>query len=209
MQVRAIRKVRNESTHWLGTVAEVRAADFSVTLDDESAVAAQKAVSCLVEPRAGDRVLVCDAPAGYYVLAILERRNTTDPLQVVARTGLQLSAPNSAFSIDADSVRISGHTAATLTAPDLQLAFKQLAATGQEIIARSETMRAISRHASTLFERLHSRIARSYKVVSELEHMSAKQINYQVSNEFTLHSKNSIVTSEELLKFDGKLVQIG
>ena len=215
MQVRAIRRHNAQTQCWTGVVSANGDEGMTVELDDGTALAAVRAVSCLVEPSVGDRVLVCRAEQqATYVLAVLERRDAAAPVRVVAQTGVQLDAPS--FSVDAENIHLTSRATTKLSARDLQLTagevqvvFQQLLAAGQNIVARSDTLRAVSRHANTLFERLHSRLGRSYKVVSELEHVSAQQLNYQVSGALNMHSQNSVITSEGLLKFDGKLMQLG
>ena len=54
--------------------------------------AAKRAVSCLVEPALGDRVLVALHDAGCHVLAVLDREGDA-PTRLVAEGDLEVSAP--------------------------------------------------------------------------------------------------------------------
>ncbi|MEY4575930.1 MAG: hypothetical protein RL701_633 [Pseudomonadota bacterium] len=210
MSVVAIRDVMTETHCWPATVLRANPDALCVEITGGRTVEATKAVSCWVEPLVGDEVLLCciEPARRYYVLAVLQRKDAALPLEVVAPAGLRITTDKQ-FAIDAQSIDITASRTALLKADDMQLIFRELSAIGQKIVARSESLRAVARNASSLFDRIHSRFGRSYKVVSELEHTSAKQLNYQVAGTFSLHSKNGIVTTEDLLKFDGKLMQLG
>jgi hypothetical protein len=217
MQARAMREVVSRGSFVSGTVVSVSGDRCAIELADHSRLDARTAVSCLVQPIAGDLVLVSgtEHAAAHYVLAVLERTES-EPIKVRAPDGLEISAPGGSLSLGVDGVALSTDREATISAStlrlgatDMQLVFNELAAYGRQIVARTETMQAIGRHASVVLERLHSRLQRAYKVVSEIEHNSVKHLNYQVTDTLSMHCKNGIVTAEELIKLDGKLVQLG
>lgn len=217
MHARAIRATVNRQNLLSATVVSVSDDRCVLELVDRTTLEARTAVSCWVQPIPGDVVLVSGSEHApdHYVLAVLAR-STSEPIAVRAPAGLEISAPGGRLSLGVDSVQLSANREATISAPalrlgatDMQFVFHELAATGRKIVARSETMQAIGRHASVVLERLHSRLQRAYKVVSEIEHNSAKHLNYQVTDTLGMHCKNGVVTAEELIKLDGKLVQLG
>ncbi|HET6332315.1 MAG TPA: DUF3540 domain-containing protein [Polyangiales bacterium] len=217
MQARAIREVVSRRDLVSGTVVSVTDDRCVIELADRTSFEARTAVSCWVQPIPGDLVLVSgtEHAAGHYVLSVLERSEAT-PIRVRAPAGLEISAPGGSLSLGTQGIALSTNREAIISAATLrlgathmELVFNELAACGRQIVARAETMQAIGRHASVLLERLHSRLQRSYKVVTEIEHNSAKQLNYQVSDTLSMHCKNGVVTAEELIKLDGKLVQLG
>jgi hypothetical protein len=217
MQVRAIRDNVRRDGFLSGTVTHVNGEQWTVMLADGSELTARKAVSCWVQPVPHDLVLVSGSEHAedHYVLAVLERTEPA-PLDIVAHSGLRISAPSGSVTVEADQLTITARGDASVTASmlqlgatDMRIVFQELAAWGQEIVTRVDGLRMIARHASVVMERIHSRVRRSYKVVSEIEHTSAKQLSYRVVDTLSLHSKNSVITAEELIKLDGKLMQLG
>ena len=53
------------------------------------------------------------------------------------------------------------------------------------------------------------RAARSYRVISELEHMTGRQLSYSLSENVSVHGKNNLMTAEDLVKVDGKQIHVG
>lgn len=171
---------RPDHAQVLGTLATVVAIESdSLILDNQCK--AQRAVSCLVHPQIGDRVLVTEHPA--LVLAILQRKpGQQADLSVPDASSLHLS--QSAISLQASeklalqSLRDAELTAATGT---LHLAARNLFTTVLE----------------TLVERAADKLAKvgSYAL--------------DVSNLLRLRSSHGIITADKQIRIDAEQVHLG
>ena len=206
-----------EPSSWveMGTVVEVEASVFVVRTSTGSSVDAALAASCLVRPTEGDLVALLLVPSkGRYIVAILERAGD-EALALSAPGGLTVSVPNGRFAVAAEGIDLIGKEIAlhgqktTVDAQSLRFSFRELAAFGTEVLLNADTFKLAGRFASAVFESVMHRASRSYRVISELEHMTGRQLSYTVSENVSVHGKNNLMTAEELVKVDGKQIHVG
>jgi hypothetical protein len=199
----------------MGTVTEVEANVFGVRTSTGCSVEAALAASCLVRPAAGDTVALLPVPSkGHYIVAILERASDA-ALALSAPGGLTVSVPKGRFTVAAEGIDLVGREIAmhgqktTVDAQLLRFSFRELAAFGTEVLFNADTFKLAGRFASAVFESVMHRAARSYRVISELEHMTGRQLSYTVSENVSVHGKNNLMTAEDLVKVDGKQIHVG
>ena len=82
-----------------------------VRLDGDVVLPAKRAVSCPIEPQAGDRVCYVADDERAYVLAVLERQNPDAEIQLAYDSPLELRAP---------SIRLSGENV-SITATNINI----------------------------------------------------------------------------------------
>jgi uncharacterized protein DUF3540 len=180
-------------------------------------VDARVAASCLVQPCAGDQVALLAAAGAEvpYVWAVLERAEG-GPLGISAPEGLSVSAPAGAIVLSAERIEVLSRQRVGITAPDveveargLRLSFRELSATGTQAALSIDVLRFLGKNVTLLLERVLTRVRRSYRVVEELEQMSGRQLDYKLSENFSVRGKNNLITAEELVKLDGKQLHLG
>jgi hypothetical protein len=206
-----------EPSSWveMGTVTGVEASVFVVRTSTGASVDAAVAASCLVRPAEGDLVALLPVPAkGHYIVAILERASG-EGLALSAPGGLTVSVPKGRFTVAAEGIDLVGKEVAlhgqktTVDAQTLRFSFREMAAFGAEVWLNADTFKLAGRFASAVFESVMVRAARSYRVISELEHMTGRQLSYTVSETVSVHGKNNLVTAEDLVKVDGQQIHVG
>lgn len=178
---------------------------------------ARRAVSCLVAPEPGDRVLVAALEDGtVYVLAILERdEGQTTAISVDGDLTVQL--PNGRFSVAAqEGVNlISGKDVAIVTgglevhAVRGSFAVEHLSFLGTFLQANIEKAKLVAGSLDSSLDRLSQRVKRSYRFVEEIDQVRADQIDYAAKKSLSLHARNAMVTAEELVKLDGEQIHVG
>lgn len=178
---------------------------------------ARLAASCLVQPRAGDQVALL-APAGTsaaYVWAVLER-GEPGPLGIAAPQGLSISAPQGSIVVSAERIELLSRQRLGLTGADveveargLRVVFRELQAAGARAALSIDSVRSVGKDLTLLLERTLTRVRRSYRVVEELEHLTARQLDYKVNENASVRAKNHLVTAEQLVKLDGKQLHLG
>ena len=210
------RVLENEETFLeYGTVKLAEGGTFRV--DAESGdVAGKRSFSCLVEPLAGDTVLVSRAVSGCYILAILERpgdqhaclafEGDTDlrvkqgRLQVAAQEGIDLVTAG-------DAALVSPKLSVNSVQADLSI--QHLSFFGTFLEGQIQRIKLIGQTCDSVFERVSQRVKRCYRWVEEVEHLKAGQLSYVVKKLMSLRGKYSVLTAEEDVRIDGDKILMG
>lgn len=178
---------------------------------------ARRAVSCLVEPRAGDRVLLSRAGDDVcFILGILERSQAatttlsfTGDTHIQTRDGrLQITAGE---GLDIGSTGDLNLTAARceLTADEARFQVTHAAVSGASAELHWEKLRIIAGAIDTIADRVSQRLKRCYRWVEDIDQLKAGQLYYLVKNVLTLRSKHSTMTAKGEMKIDGERVHMG
>lgn len=178
---------------------------------------AQRAVSCLVEPEVEDRVLVAtDEEGRTFVLAVLQRRAGA-ALRLGAEGDVAWHVPGGAFTVAARqgvSLATPGPAAVTagalqVTASEGTLHLDQVSFLGRLVQAQAETVKLVAGALDQTLERFWHRVKRSYRFVSEQDHVRAGHLDYAAKENAHLRGKNTLVTAEQLVKVDAGQVHLG
>ncbi|WP_437535382.1 DUF3540 domain-containing protein [Sorangium sp. So ce726] len=195
----------------------VRAAGGAFVVSTGSAeVEARRAVSCMVEPAAGDVVLVSVLPEhGAYILAVLERQGSD--LCVVLDGDLHIKLPRGRFVLGAaEGVTLASGKEVGVVAGELKvnarrgsLLVESLSYIGTAVQAEIEKAKVKAAAFDASFERVTQRLKRVYRFVEELEQLRAERVDYVAKKNMSLRGENTLVTAEELVKLDGAQIHLG
>ncbi len=178
---------------------------------------ARRAVSCLVEPEVGDRVLAATDEEGQtWVLAVLERRAGA-ALRLGAEGDVAWNVPGGAFtvasrggiSLATAGVATVAAAALRVTAAEGGLHLDKVSFLGRLVEAQAETVKLVAGALDQTLERLWHRVKRSYRFVAEQDHVRAGHLDYAAQESAHLRGKNTLVTAEQLVKVDGGQVHLG
>jgi hypothetical protein len=198
-----------------GVVTEV--GDHLVVHTDAAVYKARRATSCLLEPLVGDKVLlVTDMENGDYVLAVLERdagrmstlslpgdaqiKLETGRLAVSARDGIGMASARE-IAMQSASLKVEA-LKGDVTVHDLSLV-------GEAWRSCVDRVKSVGRSFDSILERCHQRVARSYRVVDEMDQVKAGQMDYQADTSLQMHAKYTLMTADELVKLDGEQIHLG
>ncbi|AUX41460.1 hypothetical protein SOCE26_028720 [Sorangium cellulosum] len=195
----------------------VRAAEGAFVVASGSAeIEARRAVSCMVEPVAGDVVLVSVLPErGAYILAVLERQGSD--VSLVLDGDLHVKLPRGRFVVGASegvsfaSGKEVGVVAGevTVNARRGSLFVESLSYLGTAVQAEIEKVKVKAAALDTSVERVIERVKRVYRYVEEFEQLRAERVDYAARKNMSLRGENLLVTAEELVKLDGAQIHLG
>jgi hypothetical protein len=215
---RALKQLKRENTQMqvYGTVMECLPDGIRVSTDDGE-LCAKRALSCLIEPVAGDRVLVAgDIQDEVFVIAVLERLDAS-PVTITVDGDLTLGVPRGRLSMAAgkgiEMLTVADMSLAgseiTLCAPRGQVLLDHLTYIGSKVFARAQAVKLVGELFDAVLERISHKVKRSYRIVEEIDCVRSSQIDYRAENNMSLRGKNALVTADELIKMDGDQIHLG
>jgi hypothetical protein len=138
-----------------------------VTIDCEyGELFARRAVSCLVEPAVGDRVLVAgDLNEDLFIIAVLEQGNVS-ATRITVDGDLHLGVPNGRFSIVcAQGVDLVSAGDISLTSSEFAVRsdkghvfFDQLSYVGRKVLAQASAFKFVGGILDTIAERISQKV---------------------------------------------------
>jgi hypothetical protein len=183
--------------------------------DDGVARQALRAVSCLVAPREGDRVLLSGAGAEWYALAVLQRDG--DDVSLEAEGDVTLRSRRGAVSVaGAGEVRVMSGEAVRLAAGEvsvdagrLQLAARVVEHVGALVSAQVDTVKVIAQAIDTSAERVTQRAKRVMRFVEDLDALRAGSVDHAIRELWQVRAKDAMLTARQLVKMDGDQIHMG
>jgi hypothetical protein len=178
---------------------------------------ARRAVSCLVEPIAGDQVLALTLPTGVvYVVAVLERR-VDAPTTLVSDGDLELRPASGKLKLAGEGgVEVQSSTEVSMTAPKLRLQAREgsvvmgkLSFVGRALTAHLDRLQLTSVSVESVVDRLTQVMRLAYRTVSESEHARVGRLDYRADDSLSLQGKTAFVTGSQLAKVDGEQIHVG
>ena len=178
-------------------------------------VRARLAFSCLVQPVCGDIVLLSYRDEQPFVLSILERRSEA-PVEMRFEGSLNMVVSGDATVQAAGSAALEGAREARVRGKSLQLNGESVEITGDRIslVGRAFSWLADSFDSTARVVRqvadVFSVRARSHqRTVEDLELVRVGHLDLRAEHVANIHAEHAIVKSRELVKLDGKQIQVG
>jgi hypothetical protein len=174
-------------------------------------------VSCLVAPEAEDGVLVAVAEDGrVFILAVLDRREGA-AVRLEAEGDLLLRLRNGRFAVAAqEGIELATAKEASVisgglrvNAAEARVGLDRLSYLGRFVEAEVEQVKLFAGSLDSVLGRLWQRVKRSYRVVEEVDHVRADQIDYAAKKNAQIRGRNALVTAEQLVKLDGEQIHLG
>ncbi len=181
-------------------------------------VRARRAKGCLVEPEAGDTVLVARSERhGAFVLSVLASETESGPSVVTVDGDLTLRARSGKVSIvSGEGVSVTSGGEVAVNAPSLvartmtaSLFADTLSYVGRTVEAQVDRVKVLGQVLETVIDRVSSQAKYSFRTVSEIERFEAKEAHVTVEGTLNMHGKNTLMTAEKLVKLDGEQITIG
>ena len=199
----------------IAVVAEGNGAELTVEFGMTRSPA-RVALSCLIRPEPGDRVLVIPTREGLWAVALLERGQER-PMSLTAVGGLDIAAVNGPLRLTGDSaVEIAGAHKVSITAGELtvqartaRLLLGEVLHIGRQITAHISRTKLVGELLEILVDRLLASARRSYRFVEEGEHLRSRHIDYRATETLHVRGRNAFVTAEAIAKIDGEQIHMG
>ena len=214
----ALKKItldQGEAVQLVGHVLEKGGQGLTVRTPRGTALA-KRALSCLIEPERDDRVLVSTLGSGEcFVLAVLEREAGA-AATIVHDGDLNVRVAGRYGVLSSDGVEITSAKDVQIVSASLDikategnLVFERLSLLGRLAQAELDKVKLFAGSIDTLCERTMQRAKRAYRVIEEIDQVKAGAIDYAARTMTRLHGKNTVITSEELVKVDGNQIHMG
>lgn len=198
--------------------AKVLAAeDGRVTLDlDGGSADAETALSCLVRPESGDRVLVAVADGKLYVLAVLARSHP-GPLNLASERDIAIASTGGSVAIAAaEALSLDAGGRARVSAADLDLhaargrfVIDEVLHVGRLVTAHVARLRAIGDFFETLAEHVLTRAKRSSRFVEEADQLRGGEIDHRATGTLQISGKTTLIAGETLVRVDAEQIHMG
>lgn len=207
----------DESVQLLGLLQErVDSGLYRVDCDGQSWLV-PRALSCLLQPEVGDRVLLSGVDAqNTYLIAVLERTGTLPlrldiggdlhlgsalgnvyveagkQLHLSAQSSLQHKAPNMDF--EADTIRVQAQACQLVS---------------QDLTVLGKAIRVVSQMHEVVAERFSQMCKNVTRLTEHREHVRAGQLDVQAEHYMRLHARHTLVTAKELVKVNADQIHMG
>jgi hypothetical protein len=200
-----------------GTVVESEEGGWLAVKTGSGIFRSRRAFSCLVEPVAGDVVLLSGLPDGKcYVLAVLERESEA-PARLVSDGDLEIRLTQGRFVVAAqEGVELVSAKEVAVTAGGIRvnategnIVLQQLSVLGSFVRAEFDRIKVLAESCDSTFDRLLQRMKRSYRFIEEHDQVRAARIDYVAENNASLRGENTLVTAKDLVKIDGEQIHLG
>jgi hypothetical protein len=179
---------------------------------------AARAFSCLVQPEAGDRVLLSmDSAGDCYILSVLEREMETGETELAipgdvslhAEQGsLRLSADRALFLSGCDSIDAATNRM-TVQAHEGEAAIGKLTLLGRRLHTQIKRITSVAKSVDHSFKRLTQRMKNCERFVEDHEEVQTGSTRYLVQDTLTTHAGNTLNISEELHTMQAEQIHMG
>lgn len=179
---------------------------------------AARAASCLLEPRAGDKVLIACSEDGEeaYVLAVLTRASDASTeiavegdLRLVSRDGrVEMAGRTGLRMVTPADLETSAGTM-TMRAQEAKLFVKSMAYLGREIVSQVRAVKLAGGRLDGAWESIRQQAKRVYRTATEGEYVRAATFDVRCDNHLELHGENAAITAKQLVKMDAGQIVMG
>jgi hypothetical protein len=201
-----------------GRVESVASSTLVVRVGDRL-LTTRRAVSCLVEPAVGDRVLVAWSDESF-VLAVLARRvdaHARATITLSAEGDVTLRARGGALGLASnEAVTVTSSDRVEINTPELAVrAMKtsffssSLAYVGKVLDGEIDRVTLVARTVDRTIERVTERLKRSFRTIEEIERVKAQELDVDVEGGVSVHADSAVVSAEKLVKIDGEQIHLG
>ncbi len=205
-----------EATQLAGYVVRVEGRAVVIRYEGGERCAA-RAVSCLVDPVLGDRVLfVALADGSSFVLAVLEREEEGAATISMDRD-LTFRVPDGRFDVvTKEGVGLASTGAVSIVTPELEVkavdgrfSIDRLTTLSRHLLAEVVNAKVVAGAIDSVVDRVSAKIKRAYRTVEELDQLRAGRIDHSAEKSLHLPAEDALVTATELVKFDGEHIHLG
>jgi len=178
-------------------------------------IAAVRAVSCLVDPSAGDKVLLAvDLSGSAYVLSVLESASCVN-LAVDGDTRLSVRGGSLTLAADADmNLACQGSLTAasgeiTVHAARGSAVIEKASVLGRALKTQFKRVRQVAVSVDQVFRRVTQRSQESTRFVKEHDEVQAGSQRVLVEDLCALHAKNHSMMAEEHVVINAEQIHMG
>ena len=182
-------------------------------------VMSEQAVSCLIQPQAGDTVLLSvDVTDNCFILSVLKRELCEKVRTEILFDGdVDLHVRGGGLSLTSDKdMSFASREGLALASRKISVHADKGVATigklsfiGKILQSQVKRIKVIANTVENSFRRLTQRMDDSFRFVKEHEEVQSKSARYLVEDTLTMHSKNAVHMAEEIVAINAEQVHLG
>ena len=182
-------------------VGEVETATDGRVMVSTSAgiVQARLALSCLAQPVAGDIVILAQQNGQAWVLALLSR--ATDQ-------ALVLQTDRATRLIVGDTLEIETQNL-SLKAVQMEISTDNFNLKARSVQWLANALEIVSEHINQFSQSLNLRAKSYQRRIEDMELVRLGHLDQRVEGLAHMHAQHTVIKSKELVKIDGKQIQVG
>lgn len=176
---------------------------------------ARRAASCLLQPAAGDTVLLAETVGGLWVLAVLVRGDSPAVLPLPADCTVKVAQGSLKLAVQ-DELTLAAGRQLSAVAPEVSvqagrasLALGALQLAAGLVEATVDRVKTCAGYLETVAERVRLKAVSVHREVEDLEHLQAGQLFYSIKNVLNLRGKHTVMSAESEVRIDGERVHLG
>ncbi|NVB39022.1 DUF3540 domain-containing protein [Pseudenhygromyxa sp. WMMC2535] len=181
---------------------------------------AQRALSCLIEPELGDRVLFVAVGEERFVLAVLARAARAEgeleaPARIAVEGDLELRA-GGRLRVGGEAVELAAERALAVRSEEFsvqarrgRVLFDALDTFVRRVHATLTESTIVGRALERFVERFTEHSHTSYRSVATVDHVRAGSIDYHAQTVAHVHGENTSMSAAELVKVDAGQIHLG
>ncbi len=175
------------------------------------------AFSCLVEPMAGDRVLLSTDPGGQvHILSIIERLETSDT-RLEFPGDVTLSASQGQLHLNAHrEMTLSSQRKITQATDEYVLVAKKalfgidsINAVGSMLVAKIGQVRTIADTVETVAGHWLQKLKNSFRQVTGVDQLRTGDSIHTVNNLYSMRSRQAAILARKDIKMDAERIHMG
>lgn len=179
---------------------------------------AEQAVGCLVKPETGDIVLLStDASGTSFILSVLRRTDLEKETDLVFEGQVNLRVKDGGLSLASDeTLNFASDEEVTCTSRKISIGADEGTATiskfsffGTFFESQIQRIKHVADTVDTVYNRLNERLINTFRFVKEEEEIQTGSTRYLVEDTLTMHSKNALHMSEEIVSINAEQIHLG
>lgn len=177
---------------------------------DQRGLHCRKAVSCLLMPEIGDRVLVVNSDENQlWILAVLERQQAdlpnhlcvTGDLHISAQEGKLVMSGTEQVAINSENLSVKAQTG--------NCHIDKMEYSGEQLSAWVSFTHLVGQNMESLWHTISQVSTSVFRKVKKTEHVQAGQIDLSAEDYARIHAKTTLVTSDNITKMDAEQIHVG
>ncbi len=193
-----------------GRVADILS-DGSIVVENEGlGWHCRQAASCLLAPEIGDTVLFARSDdEKLWLLAVLERACPEHLAHISIQGDLNISTLGGSLTLNSEQqLALNSHTLQVKSTHG-ECAIGTMEYRGDEVNARLGIGRWIGERCESVWHTVTHLSQLMFRQVKQTEHVRAGQLDYQAQDYLRLHSRNTLITAENIAKIDSEQIHVG
>jgi len=179
---------------------------------------AEKAASCLMEPCAGDTVLlVCGEAGGNFILAVLRREDAQTGADMIFEGPVRVSVKNGGFALSAhDDLSLASHRSLSLTSAAIgihadtgEAKIGEVSLVSRLLKTHIEYVKSVAVTVDEIYQKLTQRLENCFRFIKDQEEVQSGSSRYLAEDLLTIHSKNSLIVAEEHVTINAEKIHLG